>query len=428
LDYDADLRNELERDAARVVDEIGTPDAIVVTGDIAFSGQADQYDKAAQWLEHLCALLNTEPTKVWTTPGNHDVDRSVARTASIAMFHRQLRQSGPTGVDAMIADLLRDDLACEALFLPMRAYNTFAASYVCAITRDRPYWEDDLILNDGSLLRMRGITSTLVSDETDTNGDNKLVIGQMQYDLPRYDGVTYMTLCHHPPDWVIDGDNFDDRLLARAKIQLFGHKHTFRLIPIGETLRLSAGAVHPDQQEPNWIPRYSFLSLRVAGTDNARSLEVTVYPRVWDEQAKNFAPQYARSGSTGHLFELPLEPWTPALAAVQPTEPGEVAVRVPAAQDVSIDDEVSERRRIRDAERLVSYRFWRLLFHQRIAIAERLKLIRDEDKNRGEVDLFTAVLRRAASEGRFADLWDDVERERGANPPEQNLFARDKRE
>jgi hypothetical protein len=133
------------------------------------------------------------------------------------------------------------------MFEPLRTYHEhFGATYDCPTTPKQPWWEDELNLND------------------------------------------YLTLCHHPPDWLVDETNCEEALLAHSCIQLFGHKHLHKLRKVNNSVVLSSGAVHPVRTDKEWDPRYYFLSLEVQGTGNQRTLRVTLYPRVWDKTAHEF--------------------------------------------------------------------------------------------------------------------------------------------
>ena len=46
------------------------------------------------------------------------------------------------------------------------------------------YWEHKLDLHDGTIVRLRGMTSTLVSSNSDSEGDNRLVLGTVQAAVP----------------------------------------------------------------------------------------------------------------------------------------------------------------------------------------------------------------------------------------------------
>ena len=51
------------------------PDAIFVTGDIAFGGSKPEYDKAQEWLATLADGIGLDVRKIYMVPGNHDVER-----------------------------------------------------------------------------------------------------------------------------------------------------------------------------------------------------------------------------------------------------------------------------------------------------------------------------------------------------------------
>jgi 3',5'-cyclic AMP phosphodiesterase CpdA len=53
-----DVRHELLRDANLLHRELGKFDAILVAGDVAFSGQQSEYDRAADWLADLAAAVD----------------------------------------------------------------------------------------------------------------------------------------------------------------------------------------------------------------------------------------------------------------------------------------------------------------------------------------------------------------------------------
>jgi hypothetical protein len=74
-DLDAVLRQHLADDAEQQVQTLGAVSAVLVSGDIAFSGHADEYVTARQWLTQLGERLGCESKNILTVPGNHDVQR-----------------------------------------------------------------------------------------------------------------------------------------------------------------------------------------------------------------------------------------------------------------------------------------------------------------------------------------------------------------
>src|SRR5690242_19041020 len=72
-DADKDLRNELERDLRRIAtSQVRKVDGIIVSGDIAFGGQPDEFDFAKGWLKRIAELVACPADAIMVTPGNHD--------------------------------------------------------------------------------------------------------------------------------------------------------------------------------------------------------------------------------------------------------------------------------------------------------------------------------------------------------------------
>src|SRR5688572_22931427 len=100
FDLDANLRNELELDIGRTIDDVGAPAGILVAGDIAFSGQRDEYDRAGAWLGVLANLVRCPQENVWCVPGNHDVDRQVITgRRTVRDLHSRLRTDALSTID-----------------------------------------------------------------------------------------------------------------------------------------------------------------------------------------------------------------------------------------------------------------------------------------------------------------------------------------
>ena len=199
--YDAykDLRNELERDAIKKGKDLNGVHAILISGDIAFSGHEEEYKIAHDWLQHMCRELGCPLENVWTIPGNHDVDRKIIEKSMLLKdAHRNLRQTAAELDDKLAGYLGGDPEAAKLIYRPIQNYVDFAAKYGCGLSPESPFWEQDWPLNDGSTLRIRGVNSTVASDELDNDASYKLVVGKRQLEMSRQDGVEYSVLCHHP--------------------------------------------------------------------------------------------------------------------------------------------------------------------------------------------------------------------------------------
>jgi nucleoside phosphorylase/predicted phosphodiesterase len=316
IGVDDDIRHQLINDVESWCHGRESITAILVTGDIAYSGSAKQYVTAERWLKEICQRAGCDPKNVWMVPGNHDVNRQIAdRSKSLQDCHRNLRQINPDvnpgAIDDHLKGYLTDEDFKNTFLKPLNDYISFASKYGCQIGAEKVYWEKDVQLNDGSTLRLRGMTTALISDKYDDNKNNKLVLGRHQAVCRDEKGVVYMTLAHHPPAWLLDEDEVDDYLKARASIHLFGHKHRQRVEKAERYIRLSAGATNPEENQLNWKPCYNFISITVLKEKAERKMRVRVYTRIWDEQHKVFLPQSQPDGQQFVEWVKRLDSWEP---------------------------------------------------------------------------------------------------------------------
>ena len=416
-DIDEDLRNELLIDATEVLAKLGQPHGILVTGDIAFNGISKEYDFAKKWLTELCEKVGRTLEYVWTVPGNHDVNREhVQKSPLLAAIHNELRQSETNAIDGAISEYLGDDEASKIIFRPISEYNSFAATFRCEISPKEPTWQRDFALSDDSTLRINGLNSTMVSDHLD-NMEKQVILGE--YQCPkRSHGVVHLVMCHHPPDWWKDDDSVERMINSRANIELFGHKHSQQIDKINSTLRLTAGAVHPDRRSPNWKPRYNWLKVSVSGTNAGRKLDVEVYPRICNEDSK-FIPDFnSCSGQDHRLMSLDLKPWTlqPSEKKIPEQESGVLKSTSTSSPNIELETKMS------DPIRILTYRFFGLAHVIRIDIARELNLLRDEDEGLEDYELFTRILTRAAKENLLEKLWDIIEKQHGDEKYVSNPF------
>lgn len=416
FDLDVALRNEVERDLADLRAAHGVMRGLVVSGDIAYSGKAEQYAIAKEWLSKVAGIVGCAPESVWVVPGNHDVDRDVIRASELLKnFHERVRSKGPASVNEELRRKAQDPIMGPALLTPMANYNEFAAKFGCEIRPDKLSWRHDIELNDGSTLRLVGLTSTWLSDEHDSTGDDKLALGEAQLHLPRTDGVEYVTICHHPPSWLLDQDDIEPKLRVLARVQLYGHKHRQDVYRVEDCLHVTAGAVHPERQEADWLPRYNLLTFEVIEGE-ARKLRVEVYARVWNKAGHRFVAD-AGGGGQAAVYEFPLRPWKPrvqASARVQPdldsaaSNAGNTAVEAPAAAEPKIHV---------DHSRSLAYRFLDLPLHEKIQICHLMGVLPEQGAPPIDTAFFTEAFKTVKSRGRLAELWDEVGARDGKDGP-----------
>jgi len=408
-DLDKNVRNELVLDATKVAKDIGPVTGVLVTGDIAFSGSKAEYDHATDWLRDFCRALGCPAENVWVVPGNHDVDRQMTKRKVTRTLHEGIRKEG-ADVDRELREILSDAQSAAALLQPLTDYNTFAGRFGCSISPEKHYWERDLELACGAVIRLRGLTSALVSNEEDRR--TGIVLGAAQASVERAPGVLHMTLCHHPPDWLRDHDAVEDHLKSKVHIQLFGHKHAQRLDEINGKVRLVAGAMHPERGEGGWLPTYNFLE--ISRRDGER-IGLRVYQRQWNQPDTNFVASRTPDNGKDHREFL----WSgfPEATKAEPSSVvsheargAEVTAAAPSPVVATTATERDDAMPPPNYERRLAYRFLTLPFRHQITVAKNLDVLTDADRALSDEALFRVLFKRAAEKGLLGKLWAETER------------------
>ncbi len=356
-DRNKDLRNEVLLDLRRQRTHLHRYHLLVVTGDIAYSGKRDEFLIAAKWLDVLREQLGVPAGNVLVTPGNHDVDRAVADSAEVAPLRSEIRACNGEDLQATFSRMISHNSI--HLLKSIQEFNVFAEGLGCAVQRDRLCWTRNVILSDGSTLRIRGLTSTILSGSEDNDREMRMVLGELQCALEREHGVEYLTLAHHPPSWLLDHDAATRLLNSRARVQLYGHKHEQWIEPSGIGVRVVAGAVHPERKESKWVPRYNVLTLTARRTEDGRYLDVIVYARRWSEEETCFIPDCDSKLLPVRLFSFRLDNWQPAGDGTQ----------------VPVESDVPRLGLTQDEFRDLRYRLAMLPVEIQVRVAERLDLL-----------------------------------------------------
>jgi predicted phosphodiesterase len=390
-DVDGIVRHELVRDAVRLLPTLGSVDGIVVSGDLAFAGKVEEFQTAVKWLAELSEKLGTDPRMVWCVPGNHDVDRNVIKDhTSLPTHHREIRTA--TNLNVCLQKHL-DGKDAATLFEPLRTYNdTVAFKLNCLTSPRQPWWEFDLPLNDGTLLRLRGLNSSIISGDDDHRDTCKLCLGLPQYEFKRYDNVTHLAICHHPMDWLVDGDKAKIALRAYAKIILTGHKHAHEEEVINDTLWLSSGAVHPSRRESDWEPNFYVLQIKVEeSTTTGRQLVVRLFRRVWSETERTFVRPAAQNDDF-KVYRLSL-----------PQVTGDSSSFAPATEETrkGVEMEINRKKLL--------YSFVSLPYHTRMTIMKALNLIDAENQHLPDNELFMSCFQKASEKNLLPEIWRAVE-------------------
>lgn len=406
FDPDRELQNRVIADIAQMRGKLGPATGVLVSGDIAFAGKRAEYDDAAEWLDRVCDAADCDREEVRICPGNHDVDQDVLKGNPLIQDGHDAVRAKNTPYDrerALEQRLSQKDV--RALFYaPLAAYNEFAARYESSFFADEDnfVWERDYPLCDGSTLRIRGLNSALLSGLSDREGS--MFLGPRAVTLPKQVGVEYLTISHHPPNWLMDKRETETALDGDARIQLFGHEHESRVSPGRDWVKLFAGSINPHRAETNWRPGYNIIEISVPSGDN-RMLHVDVHAREWQGEPPQFRTIEDRGNSPVFEVRLPLEKlpdgWrSPHFAEpTGTTETGQDSVEAREGSG-SVTNSASKQHRYRT----IVYRFFRRTLSEKNEIVGVLKLVEEDDSRLVDVERFKLQLVRARERGQLDAL------------------------
>lgn len=290
-----DARSLFAFDAVSMAKIIGTPTALVLSGDIAFSGGAVQYDVAREMLNGLLSQLGLSEKRVLVVPGNHDVDRPETEHLKARMTRDSLRALDDKQAEEVF---IRER---EELLAPLHGFLQFSMAYDCLIPGKTGYWEidnqDDSTASEylaaSFPISIRGISTAHASDRNDDHmnlenppddGSHMYVARGQLTCAPLETGCPFkLFIGHHPPNWWRFSEDREDLLRARYHLHLFGHEHRFAPRVVGNAIRIGAGAINPEEFEDD-VARYNWVKI----SKNDDGFHVRIWSRTYDTRLNKF--------------------------------------------------------------------------------------------------------------------------------------------
>jgi predicted phosphodiesterase len=306
------------RNRKKISGDLEKIDFIVFSGDIAFSGKAEEYEKARECLfTPLLAATGLRPERLFIIPGNHDLDRTALELLPDEILHpfnfdrstpeeesgkveksrgislrTSFRPSTPEEESGKVEKWLRDERRRNRLLEPFAAFKQFVSVYTGQTHSD--YGSLRRFKINGKRVALLGINSALMcgrnknpTGEIDDKGF--LTIGEPQI----YDALNQMeyydlriAVLHHPFNWLsefeqnrIEGDIHS--LKNVCHFILYGHEHSPKFIQEvslnGNCVNIPAGAAY-DRRFPDnslYNNAYNFVHVDL-GTGKG-----TIYFRRW---------------------------------------------------------------------------------------------------------------------------------------------------
>lgn len=287
-DKDREIQNEIIQDLSRVLKYDNTPiNHILICGDIAFSGKDEEYEDASQWINDVCLKTGCENQNIFLIPGNHDVNRSQICFACDKV-RSELRAQNDEKYDELLRKVWFKKEDKDVLLLPFVPYYKFAKKY--QIEHDHICCDRTLEIDGVYKLAIRGINSALLSyipelDDDPNHDMAKLCIGEIQAIITNQEeNVIHLSMCHHPIQWLKDGEMIRKLLDRRVSIQLFGHEHNAKTECKENILKIYSGAMQPSRGEHSYEPVYNIIDISVEN----EKLKVAINSRKWNIDTRTF--------------------------------------------------------------------------------------------------------------------------------------------
>ncbi len=257
------LVDELEADIkAMAENEVGPPDVIVFTGNMAYSGKADEYEQVNGLLDRIRGWLaevhpHAPEPLLFAVPGNHDVVRpqglrkhmygflaeyGEGKTESAKELHRELWKQSPEYV-ALIAQLFADfsNWQTEYVIEPLRQARQRGDRCREVHASFFPGDLSAIIEIHGVRLALVGLNSAWLQYKSGSHrGKLHMPLEQLHAALPCKIPGDYFKQCnaafllqHHPREWLgVRGQAVFDSgiyLANRFSLCLVGHLHNARV-------------------------------------------------------------------------------------------------------------------------------------------------------------------------------------------------------
>jgi predicted phosphodiesterase len=251
-----DLREQIAESGAK-------PDFVLISGDIAFSGQPVEYKLAQDFFDDVLYVTNLSRERLFLVPGNHDVNRedisSGAKAITEAIANKKLKEDFRT----FVGQVLRTDEDQALLFKRLQAYQGFVSDYL-SDRRHLVYSSAQYFyVYELNLLGKRIAILCLNSAWLCYGGDedrNRILLGEYQVRTAlnhAEDVDLIVALLHHPFNWLhdLDREDIEALLTGQCDFILHGHLHhpgiTQLVTPDSGAMIIAAGASYEKRQNTN---------------------------------------------------------------------------------------------------------------------------------------------------------------------------------
>lgn len=300
--YDAyrDIRDSMIQDVKYYCKENNCSfDHILICGDIAFSGQQAEYDRAQQFIDELCEAASCKTSEVYMVPGNHDKD-VMTNPQILRGYINELWAKEGTNEKVLNEILTKDIPSMRLVYRPFYHYDKFSERYASAEPlmhkilhaedlnkeqyceqSDFMYWEDELTDNlKGYRVLVYGVNTAFNSDLKDYDpgvreDGHKLFLSQVAYKAAKkIDQNINILMAHHPINFLSSSSDIQRDIDSRYKIQLFGHVHIAKSDIKNNAVHVFSGSLQPGEYggSAEYRPVFNIIDLDIETNQNGNDV------------------------------------------------------------------------------------------------------------------------------------------------------------
>jgi formylglycine-generating enzyme required for sulfatase activity/predicted MPP superfamily phosphohydrolase/energy-coupling factor transporter ATP-binding protein EcfA2 len=279
----------------------GVPDVVAITGDIAFSGKAHEYEEAKDFFHELKSLLPAQ-TLFLAVPGNHDVDRE--KVKKHALVPQQVENNQ---VDSFLEDSDCIDVFINPKFAAFRDFCQVLNPEFYSTQADY-FWVKNMEEKAVSFL---GLNSAWASERDNDRFHIALGYPQVASALERASQSHRVLLMHHPLfNWLEEQDmnRWSGEVFHRCSLIVHGHVHRDSALnistPSDSCIAIGANAAYT--QDEGYIG-FQFLKVRFS----TGGVEVRAWPYHLETlERMEFRPHFSRwAGQQGKpYFDIATRP------------------------------------------------------------------------------------------------------------------------
>jgi predicted phosphodiesterase len=246
------LLNTLMDDLKNRLAEFGSPDFVVFSGDITYSGEKDQYLASEKdFFTPIRDLLDGKDCPFFFVPGNHDVRRAISRTVNPELINS-------INSTRSLNDFLDNEDYVQMVQKPFSEFDSFLSRVSPDIEHGVLGWWKEVCIKEKSILII-GLNSSWASSYHKTSDgivkdQRHLLLGESQLlrltESSSQESLT-IVIAHHPLNWLNGFCETQNRQLLHrhADFVLFGHTHALHDLSLslgsaGATAFIPAPAIY----------------------------------------------------------------------------------------------------------------------------------------------------------------------------------------